>query len=118
MTRKEVFLKVKNHLLTQNARSTNRKVRDRNGQSVGCAYRGDQGRMCAVGCLISDEFYRTDLENLNCDVYAVQEALTLSGVVLDTGTKHMLREIQSIHDNEVTESWAMLLDRAETKFVF
>ena len=45
----ELFDKIATHLLTQGARSEN---------SLGkCLYRGEFGRKCAVGCLISDEEY-------------------------------------------------------------
>ena len=46
----EVFDRVASHLLTQSARSL---LPD----GSGCAYRGANGRMCAVGCLIADYEY-------------------------------------------------------------
>lgn len=43
------------HLVKQRARATGPK-----GQ--GCRYRGENGRMCAVGCLIPDALYRNSIE--------------------------------------------------------
>jgi len=48
-TLQETFDKVARHLLTQQA-----KAEQPDGN---CAYRGEHGRKCAVGCLISDEEY-------------------------------------------------------------
>lgn len=53
-TAQEIFDKVVTHL------------RGMKGQSKlpggGCAYRGEGGNMCAVGCLISDEEYHPHME--------------------------------------------------------
>lgn len=56
MNRQEVFNKVANHLLKQNAKSLN---------DDGCAYRGDKGMMCAIGCLIPDDKYTPGIENIS-----------------------------------------------------
>ena len=47
--------KMYDHLIKQGRKSTGAKW-------DGCAYRGDQGTMCAVGCLISDEEYVPEME--------------------------------------------------------
>lgn len=56
MTLQEVFDKVARHLLTQGQRSILR-------ETGRCAYRGDEGCMCAVGVLIADEHYHPKLED-------------------------------------------------------
>lgn len=65
---------------------------DKNGD---CAYRGENGKKCAVGLLISDELYdryKGGLEGLKVGAIAyvvkIPEGLTLNN----------LREIQRIHD--------------------
>lgn len=66
MTNQEIFDKVATHLLSQGKRSAL--------GGVGCAYRGDGGLQCAIGCLIPDELYRYELEGWGaafCTVGAV-----------------------------------------------
>ena len=53
MTNQETFDRVAEHLLKQDAKSL------RHGA---CAYRGDAGFKCAVGCLISDDEYGPGIE--------------------------------------------------------
>ena len=48
--------KMYDHLIKQGRASTRKRT--------GCAYRGDDNTMCAVGCLISDEEYVPEMENL------------------------------------------------------
>lgn len=77
MNRQEVFDKVVNHLLTQNQKSID--------ESSQCMYRGINGLMCAVGCLIPDEFYNKDLELKAADSIMVKEALSKSGFMFEMG---------------------------------
>lgn len=53
-TKKEIFSKVKTHLLTQNKTSEN--------ESGRCLYRGPDKLKCAAGCLITDEQYDITME--------------------------------------------------------
>ena len=57
MTNQEAFDKVTAHLLKQQVKSYS--------QEEGCMYRGPNGTMCAVGCLIPDEDYRPKFEGLS-----------------------------------------------------
>ena len=59
-----VFDKVVKHLLTQKRRSESKR---------GCAYRGEDGAMCAVGCLISDKAYDPEIEGHSVYCLRVQE---------------------------------------------
>jgi hypothetical protein len=52
MTPQEIFDKVCTHLMTQRTRSI----------QVICAYRGENNTMCAIGCLLSDEMYCSQME--------------------------------------------------------
>ena len=61
MTPQEIFDTVAKHLFTQGCRSAEL---DEDPHSA-CLYRGPEGRMCAVGVLIPDELYNTDMEFQN-----------------------------------------------------
>jgi len=65
-----------------------------------CAYRGAEGRKCAVGLLISDEAYRESMESLACtaiyDNFDLPKGLNL----LD------LRKIQMLHDLHAGPFWS------------
>lgn len=103
LTKREVFKKVKAHLLNQNKRS-----RNENGL---CAYRGENGAMCAVGCLIDDAQYHPRLENRECSHPAMMIALLNSGVPTDCNK--MLEELQGMHDTAYVNKWSYRLDDIE-----
>lgn len=63
-----------------------------------CLYRGEGGMKCAVGCLIADENYSSELENKYANEPEVIGALAKSGVETDSGTIEFLRELQRMHD--------------------
>lgn len=93
-SRQQVFDQVMKHLLTQKERS-----KHENGP---CAYRGEQGRMCAAGCLIADEEYFPAMDDHG-------SGLDWSSVVLKgyaVGT-HMdlIEALQMIHDNSHPQLW-------------
>lgn len=48
--------KIRDHLTQQKARAMG------GSQGTSCRYRGDNGTMCAVGCLIPDELYHPHME--------------------------------------------------------
>jgi hypothetical protein len=60
MNQQEIFDKVASHLITQGVKATYR----RSGGYPSCAYRGDNGTMCAAGCLIPDEEYNPEFEGI------------------------------------------------------
>lgn len=103
MTLQEIFDKASTHLLTQNAKSLL-------GISM-CRYRADNGLMCAVGCLIKDEFYTPDLERKVSYMKDVQTALVSSGVldkvdtVIMSEKSRMLDRLQEIHDIRLVSEW-------------
>ena len=97
---KTIFNKVSEHLLKQNAKSTNKKL---------CLYRDGNGMKCAIGCLISDEFYTPELEG-KCllwdgDKTAVFRALEKSGIYTDKLPISLLSALQQIHDTESPSDW-------------
>jgi hypothetical protein len=96
MTDQEIFDTVAKHLLTQKA-----KALSENGT---CAYRGENGTKCAVGCLISDEDYFPSIEGK-----------VVTGLFRDFGEKPainqlksneiLLIKLQSIHDKWPVSEW-------------
>lgn len=115
MTNQEIFDRVYVHLLTQNAKSE---------ASIGCAYRGDNGRKCAIGCLIPDEVYKPDFEGISPEVLgeappigpcqeAFFEALLSLGFSIKQGA--FLNSLQLIHDVYDPCDWkSKLFDFADT----
>ncbi len=97
LTLREIFEKVKAHLLTQNSRSM------MPGDDMMCAYRGVNGMMCAVGCLIPDEKYTRGIETQ--PVNFLKEDLFPDMPVDDSMFWTMLRQLQKIHDDKSVVSW-------------
>lgn len=107
-TKQEIFDKVATHLLRQGARSV-----DDFGD---CMYRGEFGRMCAVGCLIPDQCYSTKIEmqivqpvaelrdEKNDNARAMADALECAGIA-DDALIPLLRDLQRLHDNADVDEW-------------
>lgn len=109
LTNQQIFTKVKNHLLKQNAKS-------KKSGSVwyGCAYRGSKGRKCAVGCLISDKEYCKDMEGASVEELILgrhrhfpdgQYRTYNSPSNLKLRSVHLLQELQFVHDDEDVKDW-------------
>lgn len=110
-TIREVFDTVKNHLLTQNARSAD----DRGS----CKYRGDNGTSCAIGCLIPDAKYSPMLEGATCDAIAIRQAAGLDHFHVnerDYHSRDLLLKLQNVHDVHPVLSWPESLDELEEKY--
>ena len=113
MDKRAVFNRVKNHLLTQNKRSV-RASRTNNGR---CVYRGDDGCMCAIGCLIDDKHYSPKLEGETTVCTPVMNALRNSGVAIDSDEMiNMLGALQLLHDIIMPEHWLGQLIAMEQKW--
>lgn len=119
------FDRVAAHLLTQMQQSRS--------DLGACAYRGQKGRMCGIGCLIPNELYSRSLENkavnsrvaghdltgaIACteapheETMPVMKVLRLAGVVAGL---NFLRKLQIIHDSHPPSDWAAeLIDVANT----
>lgn len=87
-----IFDTVVNHLRKQKVQSLDDEGR--------CVYRGNNGAMCAVGCLIKDEFYDKKIEHLPVRNPDVVSALVKSGLVINHNTIGLLGDLQYIHDSE------------------
>ena len=97
MDRQKVFNKVYTHMMTMKEQSKD--------SLNGCAYRGDNNNMCAIGCLIADEFYDLAIEGRSIRSLEVQSALNKSGIVIDKNKDAVifLRKLQDIHDHQFTD---------------
>ena len=104
LSKQEIFDKVCKHLLEQGCKSM--------GNSQACLYRGSNGTQCAVGCLITDEAFKPELNSLPVHNSRVREMLCQSGIDgHDAELVHLLRELQSIHDEDEVEDWAENLEQ-------
>jgi len=95
LTPREVFDKVKTHLLAQSRRS-----QDADGRSL---YHGLAGQKCAAGSLIGDEFYDPSFEGMKVWESPVHHALRASGV--PESAMDLVYDLQSVHDNVPVERW-------------
>ena len=111
LSNREIFEKVKNHLLTQNARSES-------DDGLSCLYRGPNGLKCAVGCLIKDEYFSEYFfKNFNTAKVSdkdVLHVLELSGVSVDN--LELLRGLQGIHDYSPVVDWKEKLERIRLRY--
>lgn len=91
MELQEIFTKVVTHLRAQGKPAMYDGL---------CVYRTEDGCSCAVGCLISDEAYSSEIEESNVFNHKVQEALIKSGVDISYNdeTYNILRDLQMSHD--------------------
>jgi len=110
MELQELFDRVVKHLLTQNKRAND------DGYS-GCKYRTKDGLSCAVGCLIADGHYNTELENHGVLFPEVMAAVEASiGCTLSTKQLVVLNGLQRIHDLYTVVEWPRELKRIATEF--
>ena len=98
MDNQEVYDKVKAHLLSQNRKSLE--------LGGGCAYRGMDGAMCAVGVLIPDDMYSRSMEGSECGVGEVRDVLANLGI-----NGAFARGLQQIHDGVYLSNWNNELKR-------
>lgn len=108
----DAFQKVKNHLLTQNKKSM-----DESGSL--CRYRGVNGLKCAIGCLIPDEVYYSNLEGCSFLNIIKQKEIKpflnhLNIELMHNGKFFTLgRKLQYIHDRIDVEFWEWELNALE-----
>lgn len=102
LTKKEVFLKVKEHLLLQKERSW---LPDHSG----CAYLGEGGLKCAVGCLMTEE----ELNNLTHEDQTREVHKLIRLDKMDKTHQILLSRLQEIHDLRQPHEWEDILERFE-----
>jgi hypothetical protein len=94
-TRQEVFDQAAAHLLRQNAKS-------RFGDVGACAYRGDNGLMCAAGCFISDDEYREEMDNYGD---GADWGINLNKGLVPDAHCGLISELQDVHDSHEVHNW-------------
>jgi hypothetical protein len=96
----EISEKIRDHL-TQQRKQSMRTIPFDSISKETCAYLGDNGLMCAVGCLIKPEHYSKSLEGECAEqgdvVFAVEQSL---GIKLDERLIDLTSEWQQYHDDE------------------
>lgn len=97
MTEQEAFDIVVKHLFGQKRPSMTREFRKL--WAPVCAYRGEKGRKCAIGVLVSDEEYSPELENNGVRTLDLDDTLppSLRGFAIE-----FLEALQAIHDDAET----------------
>jgi hypothetical protein len=103
-TRQELFDYIATFLLKQGRGSL---IADSKNVSVtikgpACAYRGDNGTMCAVGCIMPDDVYRPDLEGSGLIAILAKNMGPWFTAVSVHET--LLRSLQGAHDNAAVHS--------------
>jgi hypothetical protein len=100
MTLQETFDRVYIHLLTQNKKSENFMPDNFGHETFGCAYRGKDGAYCAIGCLIDDADYVSEMEGKRAVDEPVKSVLEKNGHNLN-----LCSCLQSIHDTKEVCQW-------------
>lgn len=99
MNAQQIFDTVYSGLSAQGFRQSRCKMKsNQSGMDImACAYRGEGGRKCAVGHLIPDDKYSTELEGKNVTNQEIVELLSEYTVYF-----RLLRELQCAHDTSLT----------------
>jgi hypothetical protein len=119
-TLQEIYDRTKTHLLTQNQKSiVSIRVGDGN-VILRCMYRGPEGRSCAVGCHLKDEYYHPAMETRCANSSIVSMALARSwdckpesifGLRLE-----LLDKLQAVHDKKNISDWPHFLSQTAVEF--
>lgn len=103
----EIYDTVAAHLLKQNGKALNNHDR--------CAYRGADGKTCAVGCLISDDEYRPAFEGKR--VNSVAAFMFGEGNArVSVANVQLLTSLQRIHDSNPTDTWRQDLQELARRY--
>ena len=112
MSAKQIFYKVKKHLLKQGKRSV------RGGGNY-CLYRSDDGVMsCAVGCLMTDDIYSPHFEGFGVEELEDDVMTPIIGVHKASREYKicLLEALQEIHDDCTPYGWANALDGVQEAY--
>lgn len=104
MNNQQAFDKVRMHLMDQGVKAT-----DSHGH---CQYRGDNGTMCAIGCLIPNWRYRKKFDDFTFGIDRLQKLVP----PISRLNSSLLNALQFIHDDENVEDWAEELEKVRIKF--
>jgi len=121
MNNQQAFEKSARHILNQGERSI--------GEDGDCQYRGQNGNMCALGCLIPDRKYDPTFEGRDIfDVIGGERPYGGDdpGVIVCHGMtdipslknvdRALLNGLQEIHDSEKVTLWRRELKKLATSF--
>jgi hypothetical protein len=109
MTNQEAFEKVTIHLLTQMEKSE--AVDADCDIGAECRYRGPNGLMCAIGCLITDDQYASSLEGWDATHGCIRALPCLVGINSD-----LLLMLQHVHDHSQPVDWEDRLRAVATRW--
>ena len=108
----DVFNYVKEHLLKQNEKSLD-------PWSLSCYYRAQKENgdvlMCAVGCLMDDNYYSPEFENSSPSDSRVRDAIEKS-IPNWTYNVDLLSELQNLHDEHDPHVWSLNFEYLESYF--
>lgn len=104
LNKQQVFDKVALHLLKQNARSLAKEASGGAAQGD-CAYRGENGLMCAVGCLIPDDLYDPETEGTTASNIIACDVRLQVLFEPEVASYFFLDKLQNIHDVEPVQDW-------------
>ena len=119
MTIEEIYWKVRKHLLTQMERSVTTVLDYEENEETICAYRGDRGLMCAIGCLIPDERYHPKLENRTVWDREVASAILGPETRIADCREEIytqMNELQEIHDDNHPVFWRKKLEEFAQRY--
>ena len=98
LTDQEIFTKVYHHLLTQREKAVTNPL----DEYLDCRYRGSNGLKCAIGCLISDELYKSEMETL--PIFKLMR--TFQDLPFGSWNNlTLLIRLQGIHDQNPVDTW-------------
>lgn len=102
MNLEQISERIRDHL-------TNQKAQSILPDNFTCRYRGPEGRMCAVGCLIDDAHYDPAFEGQSAAetrvIAAVLYSLVVDPSVTVVALGHMLDAWQCYHDSGGYDRW-------------
>jgi hypothetical protein len=117
LTARDIYERVRTHLLTQRAVSE-----DENGS---CRLRSGNGRKCAIGSLVADDVYQPEIEGIGISYYrhakdgSLLRALYASEVnAYDPDIVELLIELEEVHDDFDVEEWPSLLAQVGKRHAF
>lgn len=115
MNKHEVISRVYDHLMTQQEKSIQPARRPVDVDE--CMYRqvdSDGNQLaCAIGALIDDECYHSNIEHHGAYHEPVLDALIASGIDVSIQATDMkfLSDLQDVHDSQPIKSWSEKLEK-------
>lgn len=97
-------------MVVAHLRKQGEKCGEDNDGNYACYYR-HEGMSCAAGCLIPDEDYSPDMENLECNDFRIAPVLVKAG-----HEPRFVREMQVIHDTNSVEDWEIAFEELAKRF--